>query len=132
MSENEQVDRGRGQELPVLLGHRLARLEHPVEGQPVTRPVPSIQATPARQWAELFARVADTGAVLRATVEYEDLLRNLDSPDAAGPSPETVANLLRGSAKSRTLTVDTDMQGYATTPLGEPGIDLCRTRLSPH
>ncbi|MGA5411599.1 hypothetical protein ACPCSC_30630 [Streptomyces lavendulocolor] len=84
---------------------RLARGEHPAaEMYTIMTPVPNPMPVPddAEEWIAAFGRVITGGHL----------------PGGDGKT-------------SMTMIVDTDPQGTAATPLGGPGLDLCRTCLTP-
>ncbi|MER6230974.1 hypothetical protein ACFUC2_04765 [[Kitasatospora] papulosa] len=96
------------QEQPVPPGDRLAHLghiEHPAEPYVIMKQVSNSLPVPddADEWIAAFGRVIAGG--------------NLPGGD--------------GKTSSRPMIVDTDPQGTVATPLGGPGIDLCRTCLTP-
>ncbi|MFI9052419.1 hypothetical protein [Streptomyces sp. NPDC053427] len=96
------------QERPVPPGDRLAHrghIEHPAQMYAIMKPVPNTMPPPADadEWIAAFGRVITGG--------------HLPGGD--------------GKTDIRTRIADTDPQGTAATPLGGPGIDLCRTCLTP-
>lgn len=108
MSGNERADGpdevGSGGVPPAEFVARLRRGEHPAEMYTIMRPVPNTMPVPddADEWIAAFGRVLAPG------------------------------NLPGGDGKtSTTMLLDTDPQGTAATPLGGPGLDLCRTCLTP-
>ncbi|MGC4950943.1 hypothetical protein ACLQ2N_32725 [Streptomyces sp. DT224] len=108
MSGNERAD-GPGEvgSGGVPPGDRLAHLghiEHPTQMYAIMKPVPNTMPVPddADEWVAAFGRVITGG--------------HLPGGDGKTSMP---------------MIVDTDPQGTAATPLGGPGLDLCRTCLTP-
>lgn len=82
----------------------LGHIEKPVELYTIMSPVSNTMPTPddADEWVAAFGSVIASG--------------NLRGSDGK---------------TSMTMLVDTDPQGALTTPMGGPGIDLCRACLTP-
>jgi hypothetical protein len=122
MSDSEQPEH-ETEEYPVPSGDRLGHLEYPAETWPTLKMMPGKTPPPdpagVKRWAETIARATDPGTLAMMQVEHQALLLDLDSPEVGG------------SGKARALFMDTDPPGSAATPLGGPGLDLCRTCLTP-
>ncbi|PRH81084.1 hypothetical protein C6N75_00630 [Streptomyces solincola] len=108
MSGNERADGpdevGSRGVPPAEFVARLQRGEHPAEMDTIMKPVPNTMPVPddADEWIAAFGRVITGGHL----------------PGGDGKT-------------STTMFLDTDPQGTVATPLGGPGLDLCRTCLSP-